>query len=60
MTLDQLRAELERGALSPAPEHRIDMRFVNDRLATRLHQVANARSAGARMQLPFRSMPVLP
>lgn len=60
MTLDQIRAELERGPLSPSTTHCVDMHLVNDRVATKLHAVATKRAAGVRLQLPVSHMPVLP
>ncbi|WP_255631169.1 hypothetical protein [Caballeronia sp. dw_19] len=60
MTLDQIRAELERGPLSPSTTHCVDMHLVNDRVAEKLHVVATKRAAGVRLQLPVSHMPVLP
>ncbi|AXL49163.1 prokaryotic Ubiquitin family protein [Paraburkholderia caffeinilytica] len=60
MTLEQLRAELERGPLTPSGEHRIEARAAEDQLARRLHALASRRVAGVRLQLPVSSMPVLP
>ncbi|CAN7608157.1 hypothetical protein LJR034_004646 [Caballeronia sp. LjRoot34] len=60
MTLDQIRAELERGPLSPSTTHCVDMQLVNDHVAEKLHAVATKRAAGVRLQLPVSHMPVLP
>ncbi|MGP8437144.1 hypothetical protein ACT2FY_13125 [Paraburkholderia fungorum] len=60
MTLDELRAELDRGPLVPSGEHRIDARAADDQFARRMHFLASRRAAGVRLQLPVSSMPVLP
>jgi hypothetical protein len=60
VTLDDLRAELERGPLIPSGQHRIDAQAADGQLARRLHSLASRRAAGARLQLPVTSMPVLP
>lgn len=60
MTLDQLRAELERGPMTPAGEHRVDVQQTNRPLAHRLHALALRRAAGVRLKLPVTNMPVLP
>ena len=60
MTLDELRAELDRGPLIPSGERRIDVRAADDQLARRMHAIASRRATGVRVQLPVSSMPVLP
>jgi hypothetical protein len=60
VTLDDLRAELERGPLIPSGQNRIDARAADDQLARRMQALASRRVAGVRLQLPVSSMPVLP
>jgi len=60
VTLDDLRAELERGPLIQSGEHRIDVLAADDQLARRLCTLASRRTAGVRLQLPVSNMPVLP
>ncbi|WP_171915429.1 hypothetical protein [Paraburkholderia xenovorans] len=60
MTLDDLRAELERGPLVSSGQHRIEAQAANGRLARRLYALASRPVAGVRLQLPVSSMPVLP
>ncbi|MFM0506653.1 hypothetical protein [Paraburkholderia sp. RL17-373-BIF-A] len=60
MTLAELRAELDRGPLIPSGQHRIDAQAADAQFARRLHSLASRRAAGARLQLPVSSVPVLP
>lgn len=60
MTLEDLRAELERGPLVPSGQNRIDARAADDQLARRMHFLVSRRATGVRLQLPVSSMPVLP
>jgi PRTRC genetic system protein C len=60
MTLDQLRAELERGPLQTSGKHHIDAQSANGALAHRLLALASRSAAGVRLSLPVSSMPVLP
>jgi hypothetical protein len=60
VTLEQLRAELERGTLCGPSAPGIQNDALGNKSARDMRDIATARKGGVRIQLPREQMPVLP